>query len=275
MPSASEASRFAANRGVRLHYVVAGAGPPLLLLHGIPDFWNGWRHQIAALCGRYHVAAMDLRGVNLSDKPTEVRNYRIAELVGDVLAVLRDLGAARATLVGHDWGGLLGWWVATLCPDSVERLAVLAAPHPACYLAAREAGEITYRQIFRDQIVAAQRGAPFDADRLSAWISDDSDRAELPAALRRSDPEGIRNYYRANLPTSREPLAGIPPVRAPVLILYGAEDVFIPARYYDLSAKYVAAPCEIVPIPRAGHFIHRESAEQVTAELVRWLAETQ
>ena len=193
----------------------------------------------------------------------------------DVIAVLRDLGAARATLVGHDWGALLGWWVATLCPDSVERLAVLAAPHPACYLAAREAGEIRYRQIFRDEIVAAPPGAPFDADRLSAWVSDEGARAELAAALRRSDPESIRNYYRANLPASRASIAGIRPVRAPVLMLHGVEDPFIPSRYYDLSARYVAAPCEIVPIPGGGHFIHLESAERVTAELVRWLAKTQ
>jgi pimeloyl-ACP methyl ester carboxylesterase len=272
MPPAGEASRFAVNGGVRLQYVVAGAGPPLLLLHGIPDFWNGWRRQIEALHGRHRVAAMDLRGFNLSDKPADVRAYRIAELVGDVIAVLRDLGAARATLVGHDWGGLLGWWVATLHPDSVERLIVLAAPHPACYLAAREAGEITYRQIFRDEIVAAPPGAPF---RLSAWVSDDGARAELASALRRSDPEGIRNYYRANQPASRASIAGIRPVRAPVLILHGVEDPFIPSRYYDLSARYVAAPCEIVRIPGGGHFIHRESAEQVTEELVRWLAKTQ
>jgi pimeloyl-ACP methyl ester carboxylesterase len=148
---------------------------------------------------------------------------------------------------------------------------VLAAPHPACYLAAREAGEITYR----DEIVAAAPGAPFDADRLSAWVSDDGARAELAAALRRSDPEGIRNYYRANLPANRASITGIRQVRAPVLILYGVEDVFIPSRYYDLSARYVAAPCEIVPIPGGGHFIHRESAERVTAELVRWLGNTQ
>src|SRR5262249_11274699 len=79
MQPASEASGFAANGGVRLHYVVAGAGPPLLSLHGIPDFCNGWRHQIEALHGRHRVAAMDLRGFNLSDKPADVRAYRIAE----------------------------------------------------------------------------------------------------------------------------------------------------------------------------------------------------
>jgi pimeloyl-ACP methyl ester carboxylesterase len=102
MSPASEASGFAANGGVRLHYFVAGAGPPPLLLHGIPDFWNGWRRHIEALHGRHRVAATDLRGFNLSDKPADLRAYRIAELVGDVIAVLRDIGAARATLVGHD-----------------------------------------------------------------------------------------------------------------------------------------------------------------------------
>ena len=135
-------SCFATHGRIRLHYVVAGAGPVLLFLHGIPDFWNGWCHQLGALVGRYRVAAMDLRGFNLSDSPSDVLAYRIAELIGDVLAVLHQLGGARVTLIGHDWGALLGWWVTTLYPELVDRLAVLACPHPMCYLAARNAGEL-------------------------------------------------------------------------------------------------------------------------------------
>lgn len=267
-------SRFATNRGVRLHYVVSGEGALLLFLHGIPDFWKGWRHQLGALSGCYRVAAMDLRGVNYSDKPIDVRSYRVAELIEDVVTILHDLGDAPATIVGHDWGALLGWWVATLHPGLVHSLAALAAPHPRCYLAARDAGELNYSQTFRDQILTAAPGVPFEVDRLSNWVSDKVDRAELASALRRSSPESIRNYYRANLPAMRSKIAQVPPIKQPVLIMYGAEDRFIPSRYYDLSAQQVAAPCKIVSIPDGGHFIHHESSGTVTAELMRWLDNT-
>jgi len=196
----------------------------------------------------------------------------MAELIDDVLSVLQDLGAGRATIIGHDWGGVLGWWVAMLHPRVVERLAVLAAAHPLCYLAARNAGELNYAQDVLDQLVAARPGAPFDVDRFSAWVTDREARAELAAALRRSDPECIRNYYRANLMQGgivRE----VPSIQAPVLVLYGVNDTIIPPRYYDLSAGHVTGPCEIVAIPRAGHFIHHAAAERVTSELLRWLGE--
>ncbi len=267
----AETSRFATHAGVRLHYVVAGAGPLLLFIHGVPDYWNGWRQQLAALGTGYRVAAMDLRGFNLSDKPADARAYRIAELVGDVLAVLHDLGGERATLIGHDWGAILGWWVATLYPNLLNGLAVLSAPHPLCYLAARDCGDLRYPQAFQDQILAAPAGAPFDASTLSKWVSDDGARAELSGALQRSDPESIRNYYRANLPAQRSEIPRVPPVQVPVLMMYGGEDGFIPPHYYERSARHVSAAFEIVPIPYAGHYIHQESAERVTMELVRWL----
>jgi pimeloyl-ACP methyl ester carboxylesterase len=269
MDSVPEVPVFAANNGVRLHYRVAGRGPLLLFLHGIPGFWNCWRHQLDALGENARVAAMDLRGFNLSDRPADVHAYRLAELVGDVLAVLRDLGGKPATLIGHDWGALIAWWVAMSQPHVVERLAVLAAPHPLCYLVALGAGDLVYSQNFRQQILEAPRGAPFDADALSAVVSDDAMRAELSAALRRSDPEALRNYYRANLPAPQ--IGRVAPVRAPTLILYGTKDQFIPARYYDLSAAHVAAPCERIAIPQAGHFLHTEAAGPVTAALSRWL----
>jgi pimeloyl-ACP methyl ester carboxylesterase len=264
-------SRFAANGNIRLHYVVAGAGRTLLLLHGIPDFHNGWRHQISALGARCRVAAMDLRGFNRSDQPSGAHSYRMAELVGDVLGVIRDLGASRVTLLGHDWGAILAWWTAMLNPGLVEGLAVLSAPHPLCYLAARDQNELQYPREYLDQIVNAGPGATFDPDLLSAWVSDASARRDLADALRRSEPEAIRNYYRANLPARRESLSGLPLVQAPTLIMYGARDNFIPPRYYNLSAEQVAGKCTIVAIPDAGHFIHQQAAERVTMELLQWL----
>jgi pimeloyl-ACP methyl ester carboxylesterase len=271
MVSPAFESRFARHGDVRLHYVVTGSGPLVLLLHGIPDFWNGWRYQIGALAAHYRVAAMDLRGFNLSDKPTGFGAYLLGELMCDVLAVVGALGGGPVTLVGHDWGGVLAWWVAMLHPTSVERLAVLAAPHPVSYFRAREAGALRYRELFMEQLVAAPPGAPYDPERLSAWVSDESARMELLDALRRSDPEGIRNYYRANVPAPGARIGAVPSITAPVLALYGVDDPFIPAQYHHDGLQYAAGAREIVAIPGAGHFIHHEAAERVTQELLRWL----
>jgi pimeloyl-ACP methyl ester carboxylesterase len=264
-------SRFAKNGNIRLHYVVAGVGRALLFLHGIPDFHNGWRRQICSLGAYYRVAAMDLRGFNCSDKPSGGHFYRVGELVGDVLEVIRDLGVYQITLVGHDWGAILAWWTAILYPGLVEGVVVLSAPHPLCYLAARDKDELQYPREYLEQVVRAKPGADFDPDLLSGWVSEPSARRELADALRRSDPEAIRNYYRANLTARRESLSRLPAVQARTLIMYGAEDKFIPPAYYNLSADHVAGECTIVAIPDAGHFIHQEAAERVTAELLQWL----
>src|SRR5262245_59282115 len=92
--------------GIRLHYVEAGSGPLVILLHGFPEFWYAWRHQIPALAAAgYRVIAPDMRGYDLSAKPRGVRNYRVEDLAGDVLGMIRHAGVERATVVGHDWGG--------------------------------------------------------------------------------------------------------------------------------------------------------------------------
>ena len=125
--------------GVRLHYVEAGAGagaggtaPPVILLHGFPEFWYSWRHQLPALAAAgFRALAPDLRGYNLSGRPPGIRPYRIGALIGDVVGLIAHAGAARAVLVGHDWGGLIAWYAAMHLPDVVERLVVLNAPHPA------------------------------------------------------------------------------------------------------------------------------------------------
>ncbi|HZG67888.1 MAG TPA: alpha/beta hydrolase, partial [Herpetosiphonaceae bacterium] len=122
--------------GVRLHYVEAGAGPLVVLLHGFPDFWYGWRYQIGALAAAgYRVIAPDMRGYNLSEKPPGVLAYHIRHLTGDVAGLLRMFGGEQGGyLAGHDWGGVVAWHTARLHPELVRKLAILNAPHPNRYL---------------------------------------------------------------------------------------------------------------------------------------------
>src|SRR5260370_40503410 len=96
---------FADSAGVKIHYVTKGAAPLVVLIHGCPDFWFSWRHQIPALARHFQVVAVDLRGYNRSDQPRGVENYAIDKLVGDVDAVVKHFKHEKATIVGHDWGG--------------------------------------------------------------------------------------------------------------------------------------------------------------------------
>ena len=111
--------------GLDLHLVAAGPeeGPPVLLLHGFPEFWFGWRNQIGPLAAAgYRVLAPDQRGYNLSAKPPGMLPYTRRQLALDMIALLDQLGHERAAVVGHDWGGAVAWWMALQHPERVERL---------------------------------------------------------------------------------------------------------------------------------------------------------
>src|SRR3954462_15841360 len=115
--------------GIGLHVAEIGSGPPVPLLHGVPQFWWTWRAQLTALAAAgFHVVAPDLRGYGASDRPP--RGYDLPTLSADVAALVRAIGEQDAVVVGHDWGGLLGWTTAALHPRSVRRLVVLSMAHP-------------------------------------------------------------------------------------------------------------------------------------------------
>src|SRR6476620_1549059 len=116
---------------VELHYVEAGAGPLVVLLHGFPEFWYGWREQIAPMVDAgFRVVAPDLRGYNLSSKPDGYTAYTADKLAGDIRGLIHELGAESAMVVGHDWGGTVAWTLAMNQPEVVDRLATLNAAHP-------------------------------------------------------------------------------------------------------------------------------------------------
>ena len=118
---------------VNLHYVEAGSGdgPLVVLLHGFPEFWFGWRQQIAPLAAAgFRAVAPDTRGYNLSSKPEGFEAYGVDLLADDIRGFIRELGAESAQLVGHDWGGSIAWTVAMNHPEVVDRLAILTAAHP-------------------------------------------------------------------------------------------------------------------------------------------------
>ena len=116
---------------MRLHYVEAGEGPLVVLLHGFPEFWYGWRRQIQPLAAAgFRVVAPDMRGYNLSSRPEGVKAYDTDQLTADIRGLIHERGAESALLVGHDWGGSVAWATAMNHPEVVDRLAILNAAHP-------------------------------------------------------------------------------------------------------------------------------------------------
>ena len=126
--------RYQNANGIRLHYVEQGTGPLVLMLHGFPDFWRSWRHQIPAIAAAgYRVIALDLRGYHLSDRPDGVAAYQLDTLTADVVALIDQLGEAPPVVIGHDWGGVIAWQFAMHHSESLRSLIVLNAPHPTAF----------------------------------------------------------------------------------------------------------------------------------------------
>ncbi len=156
--------KFLISNGIKLHYVTQGEGPLVLLLHGFPEFWYSWRHQIPVLAANFKVVALDLRGYNESDKPPDASSYALEELILDIEGVISGLGYARCYLVGHDWGGFLAWAVAYTYPQRIQKLAVLNAPHPALF----RQGLLAPQQFFRSWYIGLFQ-LPWLPEALLEW----------------------------------------------------------------------------------------------------------
>ena len=222
--------------GVKIHYATIGKGPLVVMIHGFPDFWYSWRHQMDALSDKYQVVAIDQRGYNLSDKPKGVENYDVRLLVGDVAAVVKHLGRDKATIVGHDWGGIVAWQFAMNLPQMTENLVILNLPHPNGLLRELKSNP---EQIANSEYARAfQRGTPKDANiffgnpmtpqTLSGWVRDPAAKKRYVEAFERSDFDAMLAYYKRNYPAASGPDAPAPPpmpkVKAPVLMFHGLED---------------------------------------------------
>jgi epoxide hydrolase 4 len=266
---------YADSDGVRIHYATLGEGPLVVMLHGFPDYWYTWRHQMPALAESHQVVAIDMRGYNLSDKPAGDEHYDAARLVGDVAAVIRHFGRERAVIVGHDWGGLVAWLFAMHVPQMTERLIVLNLPHPrglARELAHNPEQQRNSQYARNFQQPGAHRA--LTAEGLAGWVSDPAARAKYVEAFRRSDFDAMLAYYRRNYPREpyREDTSPVVPVRAPTLVIHGLDDEFLLAAALTGTWDWVDAPLTIVTIPCAGHFVQHDAAEMVTRTMVSWLA---
>ena len=270
--------RYADSDGVRIHYAVAGDGPLVVMIHGFPDYWYSWRHQMEALNDRFRVAAVDQRGYNRSDRPKGVENYAMPLLVQDVAAVIAAEGEETAIVVGHDWGGAVAWNLAMARPELVDLLVILNMTHPNGF-----AGELRNNP---EQQANSQYAMEFQkpgaheqltAEALARWVADESARGRYVEAFERSDFEAMLNYYKANFPDvgpakndapARPPL---PKVQAPVLMFHGLDDQAVLAAGLNGTWNWLERDLTLVTVPGAGHFVQQDAAELVSETMRSWL----
>lgn len=265
----------------KLHGLEAGPsdGPLVILLHGFPDFSWGWHKQIPALAAAgFHVVAPDQRGYAHSDKPLAVRDYRIDELAADVLRLAEACEAQSFRLVGHDWGGIIAWWVAARHPQSVEQLVVINAPHPDAWsrLVRRRWSQawkswyvaffqlswlpeflLSFRNfsLLRRALCRSSRPGTFSTGDLEDYVAAWSQPGALTAML---------NYYRALRLRPREPLPRISPA---TLLLWGEQDHFLERALADASLTF-CSEAQSQFFPDATHWLHLEEPDYVNAAVL-------
>ena len=282
--------RYADLGDVRLHYVEAGEGPLVVLLHGFPEFWYSWRHQIPALAAAgFRVVAPDMRGYNLSDKPGGVQAYRVELLTRDVERLIRACGAERAVVVGHDWGAIVAWLFAMREPAMLERLVIMNGPHPVAMmrdmlnplqlarsayvfffqlpwlpeLAAQAGGFASLRWMLRTDPLRADAFTPEDIER---YVEAMAQPGALTATI---------NYYRAAV--QRNPLSAREQLRridAPVLVIWGEQDRALGPELAEPPHAWVPN-ARVERLPDASHWVQNDRPERVNALLLDFLGNRQ
>jgi pimeloyl-ACP methyl ester carboxylesterase len=296
--------RFIDTGEVTLHAVVAGEGPLVVLLHGFPEFWWSWRHQLSALASAgFRAVAVDLRGCGLSDRPDGVGAYSARQLAGDVDRLIAALGVERAAaVVGHDWGGVIAYSFAARYPARVERLVILNAPHPVAMgrgllrdaqllrsaymlalvlpalperaLASRD-GALVRRAMraMRSTPVAAGELEPYvDAARGAEWLRGGLNMYRAMASTALARVPGLRLVLRSRGARAAAPaLRSSSRIDAPVLVIWGAADPFL-GEHLARPPASIAPDVRVERIARASHDVMLDAPERVNALLLDFLA---
>jgi pimeloyl-ACP methyl ester carboxylesterase len=272
--------------GIRLHVVEAGpkSGPPVILLHGFPEFWYGWRRQIPALAeAGFRVIVPDQRGYNLSDKPKGVRAYNLNELTGDILGLINALEYEKVNLVGHDWGGAVAWALGIRNPERLHRLSIMNVPHPAVMRRFLQRDIEQFRRSWY-AIFFQIPWIPESGMRANHWRGAErvlrgsgkihtfanEDIAKYKQAW--SQPNAMTsmiNWYRAAL-RHQPPLPADPRVKIPTLMLWGMKDVALSHRMARPSIDY-CDDGKLVLFEDSTHWVQLDAAEQVNKLLIDFI----
>ena len=275
--------------GIRLHVVEAGpkSGVPVVLLHGFPEHWYGWRKQIPALVeAGCRVIVPDQRGYNLSDKPQGVENYGVYTLVDDVIGLIKALDYDKVNLVGHDWGAVVAWTLAVTHPECLHKLTILNVPHPAVMRRflrrdleqMRRSWYAGFFQIpwlpekilsangFREMVRGVRNSAKkntFTNEEFKKYREAWSQPGALTAML---------NWYRAVVRFPPK-MPDDPRVKVRTLMMWGMKDFALTHRMARPSMDY----CDegnLILFPEATHWVQLDAAEEVNHYLIDFLLDS-
>ena len=265
---------YAKSGETRIHYVTAGKGPLLVMIHGFPDYWYTWRNQMPELAKTFQVVAIDQRGYNLSDQPLGVENYSMSNLVNDVKAVIEHFGRKKAVIMGHDWGGAVAWSFAMGFPEMTDRLVILNLPHMNGLR--RELANNPEQQkasAYARRFQAPGAASQLTANGLAFWVKDAESRKKYVKAFERSSIEGMLNYYKANYPkTPYTPQdEELPKVKCPVLMIHGLGDTALLPGALNDTWQWLDNDLTLITIPGADHFVQHTAADKVTHRVNTWL----
>lgn len=270
--------------GIRLHVVQAGPadGPPLILLHGFPEYWYSWRHQIDPLANAgFRLYMPDQRGYNLSDKPKDIAAYSLDVLADDIIGLIDHIGVERAYIIGHDWGGGAAWWLANRSPERIAKLTVLNIPHHAAFSRAvrndpEQRRKSRYMAYFQLPILPEISVRAFDWRLLAGWAFNSSDaftdedlQQYKQAWAQPGAITGMINWYRAVRKAPPKRLKN-PQITVPTTLIWGKQDHVMKP---DLAQHSVELCDEgyLHYIDDASHWVQHDAPNQVNQIILSWL----
>ena len=266
--------------GIKLHTIVIGSGEPLILLHGFPEFWYCWKSVIPGLKEKFKLIIPDMRGYNLSDKPKDVRKYKMEYLIGDIKGIIKELNLKRVILAGHDWGGVVAWAFAEKYPELLKKLIILNAPHPKIFQKSlrkdkeqQEASSYIFeflkpqaeKKLYEDDYRRLKK-AVFE-DMFSKTNFTEFDKEKYIEAW--SQPGAILggvNYYRAN--TSFDEWTGI--IELPTLVIWGMKDVALLPQQLEGLSGYVKN-LKIVRSENSSHWITHDDPDLIISSIKEFI----
>ena len=283
--------RFIEVNGVQLHVVLAGDenGEPILLLHGFPEFWYGWRRQIPYLVEQgYRVVVPDQRGYNLSDKPKDVGAYHIDQLANDAVTLMANLGYETFNLVGHDWGAAVSWWVASKHADKLRKLVILNVPHPSIMAMEltqnlKQLAKSWYMFFFQIPVLPENLIGMNDFKQFAEGMQGNAKKgsftdADMEAYKRAwGQPNAMKsmiNWYRASTRSSSSSSSSSSKklrISTPTLILWGENDVALTKELAEKSLD-ICTDGELIFYPNATHWLQHDEADSVNEQIHEFIS---
>ena len=278
--------KYADVNNIRLHYVTAGKGKLIMFLHGFPEFWYEWKNQLAEFGRDYQAVAPDMRGYNLSSKPTDVEQYQIKYLIGDIRDLAEHLGYKKFILVAHDWGGGVAWPFAIRHPDYLEKLIIINAPHPVIFIrelhdnpAQQKASQyiLVHRTPKAEEILSRNNYALLASNLLEdglkqGYFTEEDKKAYIEAWSQPGALTGGLNYYRAAqlgsfTGGSDDDLSAdtsLFTVTVPTLVIWGEKDRYLLTGNLEGLERYVPT-LTIKRIPDGSHWVIHEKPKLVNS----------